>query len=81
MNNLRVRSVSEISRSVLIGRINKQLAEDGEILRKLRESGSPSFGAFYADTNSIADRKEKLNLESIGRELGVLSSDEQVADS
>jgi hypothetical protein len=37
---------------------------------------SPSFGNFYADTNEIADRPGDIDIESIGREIGVLRDDE-----
>jgi hypothetical protein len=61
---------------VLIQRINERLTRNGESQKQSRFAGSPSFGHFYADTNSIAERPDEIDIESIGRELGVLGADE-----
>lgn len=65
----------------LVRRINDQLTTDSDDLHELRMGGSPSIGNFYADTNGIADRPGDIDIESIGRELGVLHDDENYAES
>jgi hypothetical protein len=71
----------DVSRDDLVQRINGQLTTDSESLQEQRRSESPSFGNFYADINEIADRPGDIDIESIGRELGVLDDDETYAES
>lgn len=69
----------DVTREDLVRRINRQLSSDRRILMESRMEESPSFGNFYADTNEIADREGSIDIESIGRELGVLGEDETYA--
>jgi hypothetical protein len=71
----------DVSRDDLVQRINDQLGTDSESLQEQRMEESPSFGNFYADTNEIADRPGDIDIESIGRELGVLGDDETYAEN
>jgi hypothetical protein len=71
----------DVSRDDLVERINGPLTTDSEDLQEQRMSESPSFGNFYADTNEIAERPGDIDIESIGRELGVLDDDETYAES
>ena len=71
----------DVSRDDLVQRINDQLTTDSESLQESRMDGSPSFGNFYADTNEIADRPGDIDIESIGRELGVLGDDETYGEN
>jgi len=71
---------NDISTADLVRRINRQLTSDGRSLRESRMSESPSFGNFYADTNEIAERPGEIDIESIGRELGVLDDDENYVE-
>ena len=72
---------NDVSRDDLVRRINEQLTSDGQSLHESRITESPSFGNFYADTNEIADRPGDIDIESIGRELGVLRDDENYIES
>jgi len=72
---------NDVSRDDLVQRINEQLATDGRSLMESRIEESPSFGNFYADTNEIADRPGDIDIESIGRELGVLGDDETYSEN
>lgn len=69
----------DVSRDDLMLRINRQLTSDSRSLQETRMEESPSFGNFYADTNEIAERPGDIDIESIGRELGVLGADETYA--
>ena len=69
----------DVSTDDLVRRINTQLTTDSRSLQKSRMEESPSFGNFYADTNEIAERPGDIDIESIGRELGVLGADETYA--
>ena len=71
---------NDVSRDDLVRRINEQLTSDGQSLQESRMTESPSFGNFYADTNEIADRPGYIDIESIGRELGVLRDDENYVE-
>ncbi|HEY2866749.1 MAG TPA: hypothetical protein VGJ02_06635 [Pyrinomonadaceae bacterium] len=68
----------EISQSVLIERINERLTTDSQDLKESRMSESPSLGHFYEHPDAIAEGHGTADLESIGRELGVLHPDETV---
>jgi hypothetical protein len=68
-----------VTGSALIDRINKKLTDDSRDQRDRQMAGSPSFGHFYEHPNELANRDGSIDLESIGRELGVLAPDESVA--
>ncbi|HYJ91761.1 MAG TPA: hypothetical protein VEV84_10655 [Pyrinomonadaceae bacterium] len=69
---------TRVSESALIERINKRLAVNSQDLKESRMIESPSLGHFYEHLNSIADRPGAIDLESIGRELGVLMPGEML---
>jgi hypothetical protein len=64
----------------LIERINLRLSTDSQNRKESRMTGSPSFGHFYENTNSIADIADSIDLESFGRQLGVLMPGETIAN-
>lgn len=71
-----------VSRRALIARINRALAPRGEALRKstARMISSSGLGEFYVhdvSRNAVAGTYFP-GLEDLGRELGVLGSDEVV---
>ncbi|MFN6963706.1 MAG: hypothetical protein ACK4S4_08065 [Pyrinomonadaceae bacterium] len=66
---------SVVSRDELMRRINERLSSDSRELRDARMTGSPSFGNYYA-TGDAAEPSGDVDIESIGRELGVLRDDE-----
>ena len=68
-----------VSESALIERINKKLADESLDLKAIHMAGSPSIGHFYEQDSEHGDRKDTIDLEAIGRELGVLASDETIA--
>ena len=68
-----------VTESVLIERINERLASERAELKDMQMSGSPSFGHFYDRSDEIAERRGSIDLEAIGREIGVLAPDEAVA--
>jgi hypothetical protein len=67
-----------VTESALITRINKKLTDDSQDRKELQMSESPSIGNFYEHANELAGRKDTIDLESIGHELGVLANDEIV---
>ena len=69
----------EISESVLLDRINERLTSDGEDLKDSRMSESPSIGHFYEHQESFAEPPGLADLETIGRELGVLMPGETLS--
>ena len=75
----KILSVKWVTESVLIERINERLADDSRTMRDLRMQGSPSFGHFYEQLNSIDKQPSSLDLEAVGREMGVLAPDEAIA--
>lgn len=70
-----------VTESALIDRINEKLIGDSEDLRDIQMTGSPSLGHFFGQEYELIDREDTIDLESIGRELGVLASDETIARS
>jgi len=75
----KVSSVKWVTESVLIERINERLADDSRELQDLRMDSSPSLGHFYEQSDSIDDQSGSIDLETVGREMGVLAPDEAVA--
>lgn len=65
-------SEQNISRSALIERINRKLADNSQDLKESRMTESPSLGHFYENQVSGEDEQGGIDLESLGRELGVL---------
>jgi len=68
-----------ITESALVERINKKLTDESQDLKESQMAGSPSIGNFYGQDSELVDRKDTIDLEAIGRELGVLASDETIA--
>jgi len=66
--------------SVLIERINRRLELNSQDRKAARMDGSPSFGHFYAQSESISHRSGTIDIESIGRELGILNPTEAVKE-
>jgi hypothetical protein len=62
----------KISDSVLIERINRRLELNSQNRKESRMNESPSFGHFYAQSESGSERSGSIDIESIGRELGVI---------
>jgi hypothetical protein len=70
-----------VSMRALVQRVNRQLAKKGEQLRAARGEGArQDVGDFFiiSVAENILVRKE-VNLEELGRELGVLQPWESVA--
>jgi len=68
-----------VTESALIERINEKLMGESREQKEVQMTGSPSFGHFYENGNEIAERPGDIDLDSIGRELGVLAPDETIA--
>ena len=68
------------SDSVLIERINRRLEFDSQNRKKSRMDGSPSFGHFYAQSEPTPRTNGPIDIESIGRELGILKPSETVKE-
>jgi hypothetical protein len=67
-----------VTESALIERINERLTDDSRNLKDQQMEGSPSIGHFYEQPNETG-RPGSIDLEAMGRELGVLALDESVA--
>ena len=70
----------KISDSVLIERINRRLELNSQIRKESRMDESPSFGHFYAQSEPTPRTKGPIDIESIGRELGILKPGESRAE-
>jgi hypothetical protein len=68
-----------VTEAALIERINEKLSNDSSDRREMQMAGSPSIGNFYAHPNELAISDGALDLESLGRVLGVLAPDETIA--
>ena len=77
--NKKVAGARWVTESVLIERINERLTDDSRKLKVLQMQGSPSIGYFYEQTHQTFGRPGSLDLETIGREMGVLAPNESVA--
>ena len=66
------------SDSVLIERINRRLEFDSLNRKESRMDESPSFGHFYAQSDPMPGTNRPIDIESIGRELGILKPSETV---
>ena len=73
-------SVKEISGSQLMERINRRLEAESQNRKEIRLDGSPSFGHFYAQSEPTSEERDLVDIESIGRELGVLNDSETVKE-
>jgi len=71
---------NEVSGSQLIERINRRLAAESQDRKDSRLDKSPSFGHFYAQSEPTPEENDPINIESIGRELGVLKDSETVKE-
>jgi hypothetical protein len=74
--------MKQISLNALEKRINRNLAQNGEALRQCRETSRwyLDLGDHYIVDifrNAISDKH--VDIEALGRELGVLSASEQLA--
>lgn len=72
-------TVKWVTESVLIERINERLADDSRQTQNLRMEGSPSFGHFYEQLDSIDEHPGSIDLDAVGRAMGVLAPDEAIA--
>jgi hypothetical protein len=77
--NSEIENGRRVTESALIERINEKLSDDSRDRKEMQMTGSPSIGNFYEHSNELANRGGALDLESIGRELGVLAPDETIA--
>jgi len=68
------------SDSVLIERINRRLEFDSLNRKESRMDESPSFGHFYAQSEPTPGTNGPIDIESIGRELGILKPSETVKE-
>ena len=73
---------NKISENVLLKRVNRVLKNSDEVLRKARRRHEDELGRFYMvdrtqNSNFIVQRD--VDVESLARELGVLSPREIVA--
>lgn len=67
-----------ITRRALVQRINRHLRKRNEALRGTR---GPNTGEYYrVDTNRNVLIEERVALEKLGRELGVLAPYERLAE-
>lgn len=74
---------NEITSSALVQRINRALRKEGEQLHKLRgERGWSDLGDYYiVDFYRNFIVASHVDLESLGRELGVLRESERLAEN
>jgi hypothetical protein len=68
-----------VNESALIERINERLTDDSRSLKDLMMADSPSFGHYYDQPDGVAERRGSIDIEAVGREMGVLAPDESVA--
>ena len=76
----KIDSTNEVSGSQLIERINRRLAAESQNRKDSRLDKSPSFGHFYAQSEPAPEENASIDIESIGRELGVLKDSERVRE-
>jgi len=67
-----------VTERALLQRVNRRLAKSGGVLRKAL-SPEPLGAFFVVDTNRNIVANTHVDLEKLGRELGVLRSWEEVA--
>ena len=70
----------KISDSVLIEQINRRLEFDSQNRKESRMDESPSLGHFYAQSEPTPGTNGPIDIESIGRELGILKPSETVKE-
>ena len=68
-----------VTESALIERINERLTDDSRSLKDLMMAESPSFGHFYDQPDGVSEQTGSIDIEAVGREMGVLAPDESVA--
>jgi hypothetical protein len=68
-----------VTESALIERINERLTDDSRSLKDLMMADSPSFGHFYDQPEGVSEQTGPVDIEAVGREMGVLAPDESVA--
>jgi len=73
---------NKVSENALLKRVNRVLKKNGEVLRKARNRQEDELGHFYMldraqNSNFVIQRD--VDMESLARELGVLSPRETVA--
>ena len=68
-----------VTESALIERINERLTDDSRSLKDLMMAESPSFGHFYDQHDGVTEQTGSIDIEAVGREMGVLAPDESVA--
>ncbi|HTQ03027.1 MAG TPA: hypothetical protein VMI54_04195 [Polyangiaceae bacterium] len=71
-----------VTKRALIQRINRKIADDGEVLKATRgERSRQELGDFYIlDPNHNAIVNKHVDPEALGRELGVLKPYETLVD-
>lgn len=72
-------NIKWVTESALIERINERLTDESRTLKELKMADSPSFGHFYDQSDAVTEQKGSIDIEAIGREMGVLSPDECIA--
>ncbi len=69
-----------ISERALVQRINRKLADEGQLVKKARERVATTLGDYFVvDLTSNAVMDQDVDLEKLGRELKVLHDYETVA--
>lgn len=68
-----------VTESVLIERINERLTDDSHKQKESQMEGSPSLGHFYEQPDRANAGPGPIDIEAVGREMGVLAPDESVA--
>lgn len=76
-------NVMTITEKALYQRINRRLKHDGEVLRTARSQRTElTVGRYYIlDVQSNAIAYQHVDLEELGRKLGVLLPGEQLAET
>jgi len=70
-----------IPEATLIERVNRQLTKEGRAVRTTARLGGPRTGVYYIiDPYRGGIHDMGLDLEALGRELGVLAANEWMAD-
>jgi hypothetical protein len=71
-----------LSESAIISRINRALRTQGEVLRRCRESsrGFQELGRFYVVNERNFICQKDVDLDELGRELGVLRPNEKAPE-
>ena len=71
---------NRVTRDALIKRLNRKLANEGEILRANRWWNTDMGDFYIVDRDSNGLKAGHVDLEGLGRELGVLGVDDKLAE-